>query len=88
MPNIRSAAKRMRSDGKLRIQNQDVLSELKSISKKLYTLAAKDPSQAAQYARLVIKKYDKAASNGYIPKRRADRKKSRIAFLLAKSASK
>jgi hypothetical protein len=35
MPNIRSAAKRIRSDAKKREKNMAVLSELKSLSKKM-----------------------------------------------------
>jgi len=50
MPNLKSGAKRMRSDAKLREHNTSVLSELKTISKKLYALAAKEPKKAAEYA--------------------------------------
>ena len=88
MPNLKSGAKRMRSDAKLREHNTSVLSELKTISKKLYALAAKEPQKAAEYAVGVIKKYDTAASNGIIPRQRADRKKARISSLLAKIATK
>jgi len=78
----------MRSDAKLREHNTSVLSELKTISKKLYALAAKEPKKAAEYAVGVIKKYDTAASNGIIPRQRADRKKARVSRLLAKIAAK
>lgn len=82
MPNLPSAAKRMRADAKTRLHNQTVTSELKTISKKLYALAAQDIKKATEYARSVIRKFDKAASNGIIPRRRADRKKARVAMLL------
>ena len=88
MPNLPSGAKRMRADAKLRVHNTSVQSELKTISKKLYTLAAKEPQKAAEYARSVIKKYDTAASNGIIPRQRADRKKARVTALLLKISSK
>ena len=88
MPNIHSAEKRMRASAKQREHNLTVTSELKTMSKRLYTLAAKEPSKAAEYARLVIKKYDTAASNGIIPRSRADRKKSRVSSLIAKISSK
>ncbi len=88
MPNIRSAAKRVRSGAKERENNQTVLSELKTISKKLYSFATQDIKKATEYARLVIQKFDRAASNGVIPRGRADRKKARIAQLLVKGASK
>ncbi len=89
MPNIPSAAKRVRSDAKRRAENQTVQSELKTISKKLYSLASSQNLQkASEYARLVISKYDTAASNGKIPRQRADRKKARVASLLAKLTAK
>ncbi len=77
MPNIPSAAKRMRSDTKKRTRNQAVLSELKTLDKKL-RLLAKDPEKAKTLAHQVISRYDQAVSKGTIPRGRADRKKSRI----------
>ena len=88
MPNLPSAAKRMRSDAKKRITNQGALSELKTISKRLYAMSSQEPQKAAAYARGVISKYDHAASNGIIPRERADRKKARIAGLLQKVLKK
>lgn len=88
MPNIKSAEKRMRSSAKEREHNQEVTSELKTISKKLYVLAEKEPAKAAEFAKFVVKKYDTAASNGIIPRSRADRKKSRVFRLVAKISAK
>ncbi|MFZ5801895.1 MAG: 30S ribosomal protein S20 [Candidatus Omnitrophota bacterium] len=82
MPNIPSAMKRMRSDAKKRARRQAVLSELKSIDKKL-RLLTQDPSKAAEAAQNAVRAYDKAASKGIIPKQRAARKKSRVAKWLA-----
>ncbi len=82
MPNIRSAAKRIRSDAKKREKNLAVLSELKSLSKKLAQLAS-DPEKAKAVATLLVARYDRAATKGVIPRGRADRRKSRIALFLA-----
>ena len=86
MPNIKSAAKRMRSDAKKQERNQDMLSELKSLSKKLLSLT--DHAKAQEVAKEAISKYDKAAIKGIIPHGRADRKKSRIAQYLNKLQTK
>ncbi|MBI4549613.1 MAG: 30S ribosomal protein S20 [Candidatus Omnitrophica bacterium] len=88
MPNIPSAAKRMRADAKKRQTNQASLSELKTLTRKLYKLAAeKDLKKTAELAQRVVKKYDQAASNGIIPRSRADRKKARVAQVLRKIKS-
>ncbi|HNX68849.1 MAG TPA: 30S ribosomal protein S20 [Candidatus Omnitrophota bacterium] len=83
MPNIPSAAKRIRSDAKKRAKNQAVISELKSMGKKLTQLAA-EPEKAKAFAATLVSRYDRAVSSGVIPRGRADRKKSRIATFLAK----
>jgi len=85
MPNSRSALKRIRSDAKRRENNQKVLSELKTVTKKLRRLVETDKKQAAEYSRLVGKKWDKAASNNVVPKKRASRQKSRIARLVTQA---
>lgn len=87
MPNIRSAAKRIRSDAKKRAKNLAVLSELKSLSKKLTQLAA-DPSKAQAVATLLSSRYDRAVTKGVIARGRANRRKSRIALFLAKIKKK
>ncbi len=84
MPNIKSAAKRMRSDIKKRLTNQTTVSELHTLSKKLAAEAKTNPAGAKEQARNLISKLDKAVSRGIIPHRRADRKKARIGKLLAK----
>lgn len=83
MPNSRSSAKRLRNQTRKAERNQAVISELKTLSQKLTALAA-TPDQAKEYAAKVISKYDRAVSNGAIPKGRADRKKSRVALFLNK----
>ncbi|MBU9889090.1 MAG: 30S ribosomal protein S20 [Candidatus Omnitrophica bacterium] len=87
MPNIPSAVKRMRSDAKKRERNQAVLSELKTLNKKL-TQLAQDPQKAKALAEKLIRTYDRAAVKGIIPRGRANRKKSRITAFLAKVVKK
>ena len=82
MPNIASAAKRIRSDARKRAKNQAVLSELKTLSKKLSQLE-KDPVKAKATAEQLVTCYDRAVTKGVIPRGRADRRKSRIAQFLA-----
>ena len=83
MPNSPSAAKRMRSDMKKQERNQAALSELKNLNKKLFE-STKEFKQAEELSKRVISRYDHAVSQGIIPRKRADRKKSRIAKLLKK----
>lgn len=83
MPNIASAAKRIRSDAKKRAKNQAVISELKTMSKKLASLAP-EPEKAKTLAATLVAKYDQAVTSGVIPRGRADRRKSRISAFLAK----
>ena len=87
MPNIRSAAKRIRSDAKKREKNMAVLSELKSLSKKLTQLAS-EPEKARSVAATLVSRYDHAVTKGVIPHGRANRRKSRIALFLAKIKKK
>lgn len=83
MPNIASAAKRIRSDAKKRARNQATLSELKTMSKKLMQLA-QNREKAKALASILVSNYDRAVTSGVIPRGRANRRKSRIAAFLAK----
>ena len=83
MPNIKSAAKRMRSDAKKAANNKVVLSELKTLDAKLHKSGV-DAGKAKEIAAKLIMKLDKAVSRGIIPRGRADRKKSRIAAFVKK----
>ena len=85
MPNIPSAAKRMRSDFKKHQTNQAVLSELHTLYKKLAEEVKQDSKVGIEQARVLVSKLDKAVTSGIIPHGRADRKKARIAKLLNKS---
>jgi small subunit ribosomal protein S20 len=85
MPNIKSAEKRMRSSIKKQSANQATITELKTLYRKLAAEVVQNPAKAKEEACELISKLDKAVSRGIIPHRRADRKKSRIGKLLAKS---
>lgn len=84
MPNIASAAKRMRSDAKKRLTNQTTLSELHTLYRKLVAQVEAKAEGAKELARDLVSKLDKAVSRGIIPHGRADRKKARIGKLLSK----
>ncbi len=84
MPILKSAAKRMRSDAKKRSRNVEAKSELKTLYKKLADLSKAKASDAQEKARELVSLFDKATSRGVIPVSRANRKKARIANLLAK----
>jgi small subunit ribosomal protein S20 len=84
-----SVLKRQRQNLKRRAQNLRFRSELKTYSKKLRELVAKgEKDKAVEFFRLVQKKYDKAAQNGYIKKQNASRHISRLAGLVNKLVEK
>jgi small subunit ribosomal protein S20 len=76
MPHHKSAAKRMRTSEKARQRNRAVKSQLKGVLKKLDQVGPEESEAALQSA---VSALDRAAQKGVIPKRRADRKKSRLA---------
>ena len=85
MPITKSAMKRMRSNKKKHARNQKTASRLKTLYKTYTTLVAdKNIEKAQEHAQLLSREYDKAASKGIIPQKRAQRKKSRIAKALHK----
>ena len=77
----------MRSDAKKRERNQAMISELHTLSKKL-ALLSEEPAKAKEIAGRLASCYDKAVSRGIIPRKRADRRKSRIAHFVAKTQKK
>ncbi len=87
MPNIRSAAKRMRSDAKKQARNLAAVSELKTLKKKLLALSG-EPAKAKEFAQTLISRLDRAVSRGIIPRGRANRNKSRVAAFLNKLSRK
>jgi small subunit ribosomal protein S20 len=84
MPHHKSPAKRMRTSEKARQRNRSVKSHLRNVLKKVEQAA---PDEADDARRTAIATLDRAARKGIIPKRRADRKKSRLDRAAARSAS-
>ena len=84
MPHHKSAAKRMRTNEKARLKNRAVKSRLKGIVKKAEDAPAAEAATAFTDAMSAL---DRAAQKRIIPKRRADRKKSRLAKRLVKTTS-
>lgn len=84
MPNIRSAAKRVRADRKRQSRNLDFKSELKTVLKKIRALIQKGSAEAKEYYVFVNKRLDQAVSKKLLHKRTASRTKSRLARQLHK----
>lgn len=79
MANHKSAIKRHKQSLVKRERNNTVRTSLKTIAKKVETLAGgKDSEEAAKVLQSAIIAFDKAASKGVIHKRTAARKKSRL----------
>jgi small subunit ribosomal protein S20 len=76
MPQHKSNEKRMRRSKKENARNRAVKSALKTLTKKV---AAAKPAEADAAYREIASELDRAAKKGIIPKRRADRRKSRLA---------
>ena len=88
MPILKSPAKRMRSDAKRAARNLAVKTRLKTEYKRLIKLVKEKSKDKDKNAQVLVSLYDKAVTHGAIPKARANRKKARIAQLLAKSSKK
>ena len=84
MANVHAAIKQIRKDAKKRVRNQAVLSELKTLWRKLSLSTSKDAKEAQVLAQNLVSKWDRAVSAGAVPKTRANRKKARIAGFLNK----
>lgn len=84
MPHHKSAAKRMKTSEKARLKNRAVKSRLKGVVKTAEDAPAPEAATAFNEAMSAL---DRAAAKGIIPKRRADRKKSRLAKRLVKTTS-
>jgi small subunit ribosomal protein S20 len=87
MAQHKSAEKRARQAEKRRARNRAVLSRTRSAVKGLRdAIAAGDAPTAAQRLRDAERSLRKAASQGVVPKRRADRSVSRLAKAVGKLA--
>lgn len=79
MPNIRSAAKAMRSSARKAMRNKSIKSALKTITKKVEKRTATSQlPEAEQLMPKVARALDKAAQKGVIHPNTAARKKSRL----------
>ncbi len=80
MPQLHSGVKRLRSNKKKRLRNQQVQSELKTLTKKLRSTVVSGDKQAAssQFTEL-MSKLQKAKSAGIVHRRTASRYVSRAA---------
>jgi small subunit ribosomal protein S20 len=85
--NIKSQIKRNRQSEKRRIANKGVRSELRTRTKGALAAAETGAENAADAARLAMKRIDKAANKGVIHKNGASRRKSRLAKRLAAASA-
>ena len=80
MPNIKSAAKRMRQAARRRQRNRSVKAELKTEVRKVRDALSTGNAQAGQdHLRSAAKALDQAAAKGVIHRNKAARLKSRLA---------
>jgi small subunit ribosomal protein S20 len=86
MPNTKSAERRARNSVRRQSHNVSIKSRLRTTEGKFraLTTSGKKEDATASY-RSLSSAFDKAAKTGVIPKRRANRMKSRLAAALAKS---
>jgi small subunit ribosomal protein S20 len=88
MPNTKSAERRARNSARKQAQNRSVKSSLHTLERKyLGLITAGKKEDAATAFKQVSSALDKAAKSGVIPKRRSDRKKSRLAHHLSAAKS-
>ena len=82
MANTRSQIKRNRQNGKRRLRNRSVKSEILTLEKNAVGLAepGEDPSEALRLAQMRV---DSAVASGVIHKNTAARRKSRLARQVA-----
>lgn len=79
MAHRRQSIKKIRVDKKRRSQNVQVISELKTVARKVNALIAdKKASEALLGSRELFSKLDKAVKKGILHKNRASRRKSRV----------
>ena len=87
MPNIKSAKKRVKVISKKTEANKSKKSEIRTEIKKAKASIAASPAESAEAVKAIQVTMDKAAAKGFIHKKNAARKKSRIAKAAAKVAN-
>ncbi len=81
MAHRRSSIKKIRIDRRRRAVNVRIISELKTVTRKVANLIAqKNADQASKESGELFSKLDKAVKKGVIHKNMASRRKSRIAL--------
>jgi len=79
LPNIKSAAKRMRQNEKRRLRNRWFRGRARTFSKKaIKAMESGDLETARSYVQMAIKALDKAAEKGILHKNNVARRKSRL----------
>ena len=82
MPNITSAKKRVKTNAKKEIRNNDITSSMRTAIKKVEKEAKHGSKESvAEKLNVATKKIDKACSSGLIHKNKAAREKSRLTKL-------
>ena len=80
MPNIKSAAKRVKTQSVRQVRNKSNRTRLKTTLKQFNTaVASENREEAVRSYTIAVKTVDKAASKGLIHKNNAARKKSSLA---------
>ena len=88
MPNIKQQKKRVRTAAEERLENRRDRSTIKTLTKRLATVAEGGDSAAIESEhRELVKLIDRAVSRGALHRNAAARKKSQAAKLAAGSAS-
>lgn len=86
MANTRSSAKRARQEQKRSLRNQQAVTKTRTVVRKAIESIESKKADVAKPAYLAaVKALSKAASGGFIPKRRAARKISRLTRLSQKN---
>jgi small subunit ribosomal protein S20 len=88
MPNTKSAERRARVGARRHARNKSVKTRLHTLERNYRSLLSAGKSEdAAKALREASSALDKAAKKGVIPKRRASRKKSRLAVSAVKATT-
>ncbi len=86
MPNIKSAIKRVKVSEKKNLRNRIVKSKVKTAMKKFDAELAENPANAGALYSATTSAIDKAVAKGIVHKNTANRKKSRLAKQIVKTA--
>lgn len=79
MANMKSAIKRIRTNEKSRVLNQNVKSNMRTNIKRVESLVSENKVEEAQAAlKLAVKKIDKAVQKGVVHKNNGSRQKTRL----------